>query len=651
MAFSLKDFTKIEKLGEGGQGKVYRAVQISLNRKVVIKEIGGGLVESEEQLKWLENEATQSASLEHDNIVRIYDFGFDRGSFYLVMEYMEGLDFARLLAIEKFPKELGLIIMLLALRGLQYAHTKGIVHCDFKPNNILVSKSGRVAVTDFGMAYPDTKSGQFTTKGKIFLTPAFMPPEVATEIEGQGNVRELFSETTPVSTAAEAAERIKKLDIRRDIWSTGVILFRIIAGRFPFTGENIPELVKSILHTNVPSLEELAPELPPALAAAIGSCLQKRPDQRLTRLDPLIEPLEKFLLDLSIPDCGKEISAFFADAGAGVRRLEQKLLIYHNREWRGYKRAGNAARAEFHLTEAERYASLVLISAGVATGPLKKPQKRPRPLKSPAALAAAAAAAGAAAILLSPVSRGFIKRTFLPPPPAVAAAVKQPPVDERHAVSAPEPAAPTAESPVQIAERTPPPETTNQSVPAVTGALPALATVSAPPAPAPPSAATDTAERPNAKNIPLQKYGMLKISITPDNAHVFADEKLFSANDLASGKRLKTGTHTITALADGYEPYWGSLDIALNLTSELSISLVPVPEGHGYLTIQASAPSSMYIDGIFRGTTSTPLTLALRQGEHFVTLRCRGYQPFKQSITIGTGDTATLKARLEPSGR
>jgi serine/threonine protein kinase len=636
MSFSLKDFKDIKKIGEGGQGKIYRAVQISLQRRVVIKEMAGGLLESEEQLRWLEEEAATAASLEHDNIVRIYDFGCDRGSFYLVMEYIDGLDFARLLALEKFPKEMGLMIMLLALRGLHYAHTNGIVHCDFKPNNILVSRTGRVLVSDFGMSYPDPKSVRLTTQGKIFLTPAFMPPEVAVDIESQGPVKELFSETSPVSAGAEAAERLKKPDIRRDIWSTGVIFFRILSGRFPFTGENIPQLIGSILVTEVPSMEAIAPSLPPSLTGAIGSCLEKRPDKRLATLDPLIEPLEKFFIDLNISDCEKEICTFFADASAVVRRLEQKLLIYHNREWRACKRAGNTERATVHLNEAERYATIVLSAAGVSTGPLIPPAPPPRHRKPRVvfALAAAAVAAATAAIILFTTSGGFHESYSGPVPTSAAAAPEQTPVKEQPGVAKTE-ATPAVDSGASKNDTALPQFTDGQSETPVTAVPPA-----APAAPRQAAAAS-----------PPQKNGLLMVSITPAEAQVFADEKPFSVSDIASGKQLKTGTHFIVATADGYEPYWGSLDIAADKTSTLSIRLVPVPENHGYLQITASPASSVYIDGVFRGAGQTILTIALKAGEHYVTLRCRGHRAFERSVVIDSSGTAVIEVKLEPSGK
>lgn len=656
MAFSLKDFKNMEKVGEGGHGKIYRAVQISLKRRVVIKEMAGGLLESEEQIRWLEKEAATAASLEHDNIVRVYDFGCDRGSFYLVMEYIDGLDFARLLSLDKFPKEMGLMIMLLALRGLHYAHSKDIVHCDFKPNNILVSRTGRVMVTDFGMAYPDPKSVRLTTKGKIFLTPAFMPPEVAVEIEGQGPVKELFSETSPVSAGAEAAERLKKPDIRRDIWSAGVIFFKILSGRFPFTGEDIPQLIASILITEVPSMEAMAPSLPPSLTGAIGSCLEKNPDKRLARLEALIEPLEKFFIDLNISDCEKEICMFFADAGAVVRRLEQKLLIYHNREWRACKRAGNAARATVHQQEAERYASFVLSAAGVSTGPLIPPpvQRRRREPTAVYALAAAAITAVTAGILLFAPSGGFIKNFFRHVPSTAAAAPEQTPADKQQSVSISEPPAAAPEQ--TPADKQPSVSTSKPAAAADSGVsindnvLPQFtdgqsdSIITTEPSAAP-------AARPNAAGGPQQKYGLLKISVTPDDALVFADEKPFSQKEIGWGKRLKIGNHFVVATADGYEPYWGSLDIAADMASALSIRLSPVPENHGILGITASPPSSVYIDGVFRGSTQKLQTVALRTGEHFVTLRCSGYRPFKQSVVIDSGSTAIVEATLMPSGK
>ena len=673
MSFSLKDYTAIQKLGEGGQGKVYRAIQISLKRKVVIKEMAGGLLESEAQLKWLEDEATNAASLEHDNIVRLYDFGYDNGCFYLVMEYVEGLDLSHLLALEKFPKEIGLMIMLLALRGLQYAHKKGIVHCDFKPNNILVSSAGRVTVTDFGMVYPETKSVHLTTHGTIFLTPAFMPPELATEIEGQGKVKDLFSETSLVSTAATASERIKKPDVRRDIWSTGVILYRILSGKFPFVGKDIPELVASIVNAKEHPLDEAVPCLPADLAAGLRLCLEKNPEKRLSKLDPLIESLERLFLDFKIFDCEREIGFFFADRDGALLRLQKTLAAYHDRKSREYQKSGDAKKMAAHFQEAEKYGLLVrsnVRGAKIPTGPfLPRPAVFPplftaaskswaRLLKSPVFMVIAAAmviAIGAAGMKILMASGGIHKNPRPGVPRITASAQDLKRTDDRQTVSGPLPAQ-SAGSGVDSKQNEPPMQLIDsQLLSAGTDSLQPEETASEPSAQAG-MTSMDTGQVPAARpaavvNGPQQIRGILKVVITPGNALVYADEKLISAKEIAEGKRLKTGTHYVTAMADGYEPYWSSLGIAANKTRMLTIALAPVPENHGHLQIDVSPWSSIYVDGIFFGTTETLQTLALRTGEHFVALRRNGYKEFTQSVTISTGGTTEIETTLEPSGK
>jgi serine/threonine-protein kinase len=638
MAFSLKDYTNIEKIGEGGQGKVYRAVQTALKRKVVIKEMTVGTVESREQLNWLEEEATAAASLEHDNIVRLYDFGYDHGRFYLVMEYVEGFDLSRLLPLKKFPRELGLMVMLLALKGLHYAHRQGVIHCDFKPNNILVSKSGRVTVTDFGMVYPDTKSVRLTARGSIYLTPAFMPPELAVEIEGQGQVKDLFSETSLIATAAAAAERIRKPDARRDIWSTGVILYRILSGNFPFTGTSVAGLVDAILHVKEPPIEEAAPFLPADLAENIGLCLRKDRDKRLSRLDPLIESLEKLFREMNILDCEEEIGSYFEDPGRALDRLDTLLAAYHLQKSFQYKKSGNTRKLAAHFHEAEKHGfsaksdtraaraartarvagMLPLFTAAIVAWT--------RSLKSPVVIAAAAMiaiAVGVAAmktVLSHPVARKVFSRNT-----AQAVAVR-PAAPIVSAAPAAVPAAPTDTArPVDTQE--------SSAAEDAATADSAADTPRTAGAPAPAAAATDL-------------FGTFKVAVTPATAQVYADEKPILTGEIAEGKRLKAGTHYITVVADGYEPYWSSLDVPANMTRTLTIALSPVPENHGYLQVYSSPRSTVYVDGIFRGTTESMLTLALKQGDHVVTLRRSGYRAFSRTVAIAADSAVKLTPSL-----
>src|SRR5271157_1031120 len=150
MALILKDFTEIKELGKGGMGEVFTATQVSQKRKVVLKKMAQSWFANRNQLEQFEHEAKLAASLDHDNIIQIYDFGKENGEEYFAMEYIDGSDMEKLFDQKPFPREIGLMIALQALKGLNHAHQKGLIHGDFKPNNILVSKAGKVKITDFG---------------------------------------------------------------------------------------------------------------------------------------------------------------------------------------------------------------------------------------------------------------------------------------------------------------------------------------------------------------------------------------------------------------------------------------------------------------------------------------------------------------------
>ena len=248
------------------------------------------------------------------------------------------------------------------------------------------------------------------------------------EIEGQGQVKDLFSETSLIATAAAAAERIRKPDARRDIWSTGVILYRILSGNFPFSGASIPAIVDAILHVKEPPIEEAAPFLPADLAENIGLCLRKDRDKRLARLDPLIESLEKLFIDMNILDCEGEIGSYFEDPGRALDRLDKLLAAYHLQKSLAYKKSGNTRKLAAHFHEAEKHGFTVKKEAGPARLPIFKAALAvwTRSPKSPvimlmAALIAVAIGVVAMKTVLSPPS---IARKFFPRPAAQAVAVR-----------------------------------------------------------------------------------------------------------------------------------------------------------------------------------------------------------------------------------
>ncbi|HMD67893.1 MAG TPA: protein kinase, partial [Chitinivibrionales bacterium] len=129
MAFSLRDFVDIKKIAEGGMGNVFVATQVSLGRKVVIKEMSLSTHKDAKLIRRFENEAKSAAALDHENIIQVFDFGADNGSFYISMEYLDGWDLEKIMHWDPFPKEIGIMILVKALKGLEYAHQQGTVHC------------------------------------------------------------------------------------------------------------------------------------------------------------------------------------------------------------------------------------------------------------------------------------------------------------------------------------------------------------------------------------------------------------------------------------------------------------------------------------------------------------------------------------------
>src|SRR3989339_2061653 len=260
MAFSLQDYKDLVKVGQGGMATVYQAVQKSLNRNVAIKKMATNFADNEILIKRFENEAKSAASLEHNNIIKIYDFGMDEGVFYISMEFIDGCDLDLLIKDRKFIREIGLMVALQAIKGLEFAHSRGVIHRDIKPGNILISKSGLVKVLDFGLASAG-ESVNLTSTDAVLGTPLFMSPEQA---RGE-----------------------KDKDARIDIFSVGVLLYRILSGRFPFTGNNVPAVLYNIVHTAPQDIQELAPALPDELAVQIRLCMEKDKEKRLTGLRPL----------------------------------------------------------------------------------------------------------------------------------------------------------------------------------------------------------------------------------------------------------------------------------------------------------------------------------------------------------------------------
>ena len=255
-------------LGAGGMAVVYKAVQPSLDRLVAIKELRAEYVHDRQIATRFEREATSLATLQHGNIVHVYDYLRDEESAYIVMEFVDGIDLFDVLAEGgKMPPEIAASIAEQVAEGLEYAHYRGIVHRDIKPSNILVSKRGEVKIMDFGIARDPGKS-ELTQIGLAVGTPAYMAPE---QIRGD------------------------RIDFRTDVFALGIVLFEMLTGRKPWSEEDGRSVTVRVLDEPHPSLRAVLPDAPAELERIIDRCLAKDPNGRYRTTFELRRDLELFL--------------------------------------------------------------------------------------------------------------------------------------------------------------------------------------------------------------------------------------------------------------------------------------------------------------------------------------------------------------------
>jgi len=247
-------------VGAGGMGEVYRARDPRLRRDVAIKVLPSECAENRELLKRLEHEARAVGQLNHPNIVAVYDFGSEDGLEYVVMELLEGETLGKKLVSGPLSPQEALDYAAQIAHGLAAAHEKNIIHRDLKPDNIFITRDGRVKILDFGLAREvpvenvlTRLSSGLTTPGMVVGTAAYMSPEQA---------------------------RGLTVDHRSDVFSFGITLYEMLAGKSPFEKETAFDTMLAIISSEPPALAEQAPNLPPVLYRVVSHCLEKSPDAR-----------------------------------------------------------------------------------------------------------------------------------------------------------------------------------------------------------------------------------------------------------------------------------------------------------------------------------------------------------------------------------
>ena len=264
------DYDLLEEIGRGGQGVVYRARQKSLNRTVALKVIGLGQWSSTPHLRRFRHEAEAAASLEHPQIVPIYEIGERDGSCYFSMKFIEGGQLDAVLRREPMSIRRGAELLVKVARTVQFAHERGILHRDIKPGNILLDRHGEPHLTDFGLARLIEQESTVTNSFDVLGTPSYMAPE-------------------------QAAGRTKELTAAADVYALGAVFYQMLTSQPPFAGGTTYETIRLVLETEPRSPRLWNPKVDVDLATICLKCLEKDPQRRYSSALALAEDLERWL--------------------------------------------------------------------------------------------------------------------------------------------------------------------------------------------------------------------------------------------------------------------------------------------------------------------------------------------------------------------
>jgi len=569
------------KIGAGGFGAVYRGRDPYIKRTVAVKTCQ---LNDEEIKSRFFREAELAGNLHHRHITTIYDFGVENGIPYIVQEFLSGEDLdKKVKRAEPLPIARKVEILFAIADGLAYAHAAGIIHRDIKPANVRILDDGSVKIMDFGIAKSLQTESNLTQTGITLGTSAYLAPE---QIRGE-----------PV-------------DRRTDIFSLGILAYELLTYRKPFRGEHLSTVLYKILNETPERIEDLSPDAPASLVAAVTKAMAKQREDRYESMDALKQdlfnvqrevsgnsgsyptaalPADEMDATVMTPSGGIVPSSITPPSGSLARvpaaldatpasgSLRQKagleLINFRDPDASGEETIAGARRVTAPVPAAAAPRRTPLIIAGVAIG----------------------VAALAVGILM--MSRRGSPETTVPPPPAAAtgAATADPPVDFPEPQLGSEPGKPSA-----------PPAAAKPST-------------DKPPAGADsPAAAAPAKFRVQFSSIPV--------------ATLSVDGRTIGPSIPAKTVELAEGTHRVRFTAEGLPPYERSFTVGAKESKTIAYQF-PV----GYLVIKADAPwqgASVIIDGKYRGSLPQAARLRLPKGTYNVTLHREGFQPATQQITI-----------------
>jgi tRNA A-37 threonylcarbamoyl transferase component Bud32 len=342
----LGNFEVLEEIAEGGMGVVYRARQPALDRVVVLKKMRQDLLTDPSMVERFQREARAAACVHQQNVVAVYDCFQFRGDHYIAQEYVDGGDVGEVLQrIGRIEPRIAGLLALAVVRGLEEIHSRGIVHRDIKPTNILIGKDGQTKIADFGIALEKSGFG-LTRPGTLLGSVPYMSPE---QMMGE------------------------QVDYRSDLFSFGILLYQLVTGAVPYQESNensLDTLLERMQSRRYDSPKKRGVKVPWYLVRLIRQCLRPRPARRIQSATDVRRRLERWLGVVSPADCREEIAAYLREQGlveASSGETTVTTAVSRSRRQIGMGRRRLYAAAASGL-------ALVLIASGAALLTREEPE-------------------------------------------------------------------------------------------------------------------------------------------------------------------------------------------------------------------------------------------------------------------------------------
>ena len=264
------DYELLEEIARGGMGVVWKARQSSLNRDVALKMIRAGALASPDEVARFLREAEAAANLQHPNIVAIHEVGEHDGQHYFSMDWWTGRDLGALVTDGPLPPQRAARYVKIIAEAIHFAHQRGTLHRDLKPQNVLIDAADQPRITDFGLAKIMKDDSQLTQSGVVMGSPSYMPPE-------------------------QAAGRHGDIGPASDVYSLGAMLYELLTGRPPFRGATAMATLRDVMEAEPAAPRRLKADIPPDLETICLKCLEKSPSARYPTARALAEELDRFL--------------------------------------------------------------------------------------------------------------------------------------------------------------------------------------------------------------------------------------------------------------------------------------------------------------------------------------------------------------------